>query len=128
MACFGWRHHPPPIIKAQLVSVGLFYCLPLRDPISWRHFGGNVTLSYQCLLVLRLAELENRHLHEAWRKKLRRRMPVARLVRLAVDKTFQNKPLGELLLIDALMRSQSIYIEAGGIGLLVDVIDEQAAG
>lgn len=79
-------------------------------------------------MALTLAELENRHLPDAWRKKLLRRMPLARLVRLAVDKTFQNKLLGKLLLIDALMQSQPIYIEAGGIGLLVDVIDEQAAG
>lgn len=51
-----------------------------------------------------------------------------RLGRLAVDKTFQNKRLGELLLIDALMRAQRIHTEAGGIGLFVDAIDEPAAG
>lgn len=77
--------------------------------------------------ALTLAELENRHLPDAWRKKLPRRIPGLRLGRLAVDKTFQNKGLGELLLIDALMRAQRIYTEAGGIGLFVDAIDEQAA-
>jgi ribosomal protein S18 acetylase RimI-like enzyme len=47
---------------------------------------------------------------------------------LAVDQAFQNKRLGELLLIDALMRAKRIYTEAGGIGLFVDAIDEPAAG
>jgi len=56
------------------------------------------------------------------------RIPGVRLSRLAVDQTFQNNGLGELLLIDALLRSQRIHTEAGGIGLFVDAIDEPAAG
>ena len=78
--------------------------------------------------ALTLAELENRHLPQAWRKKLPRRIPGVRLGRLAVDSRFQGKRLGELLLIDALTRVRRIYTEAGGIGLFVDAIDEQAAG
>ena len=78
--------------------------------------------------ALTLAELEHRHLPEAWRKKLPRRIPGARLGRLAVDKQYQGKGLGELMLVDALTRAQRIYTEAGGIGLFVDAIDEQAAG
>ena len=78
--------------------------------------------------ALTLAELENRNLPEAWRKKLPRRIPGVKLGRLAVDKEFQGKGLGELLLVDALTRVQRIYQEAGGIGLFVDAIDEQAAG
>jgi len=78
--------------------------------------------------ALTLAELENRNLPEAWRKKLPRRIPGVKLGRLAVDKEFQGKGLGELLLVDALTRAQRIYQEAGGIGLFVDAIDEQAAG
>lgn len=77
--------------------------------------------------ALTLAELENRHLPDAWRKKLPRRIPGVRLGRLAVDKAFQGKGLGELLLVDALTRAQRIFIEAGGIGLFVDAIDKQAA-
>ena len=77
--------------------------------------------------ALTLAELENRHLPEAWRKKLPRRIPGVRLGRLAVDTQYQGKGLGELLLIDALTRAQRIYTEAGGIGLFVDAQDEQAA-
>lgn len=78
--------------------------------------------------ALTLAELENRNLPEAWRKKMPRRIPGVKLGRLAVDKKFQGKGLGDLLLVDALTRAQRIYQEAGGIGLFVDAIDAQAAG
>jgi len=78
--------------------------------------------------ALTLAELESRHLPESWRKKLPRRIPGVRLGRLAVDRQYQGKKLGELLLVDTLTRAQRIYAEAGGIGLFVDALDEQAAG
>ena len=78
--------------------------------------------------ALTLAELENRRLPEAWRKKLPHRIPGVRLGRLAVDTQYQGKGLGELLLVDALTRARRIYAEAGGIGLFVDAPDEQAAG
>ncbi len=77
--------------------------------------------------ALTLAELENRHLPEGWRKKLPRRIPGVRLGRLAVDQHYQGKGLGELLLVDALTRAHRIYTEAGGIGQFVDAIDERAA-
>ena len=77
--------------------------------------------------AMTLAELESQHLPDAWRKKLPRRIPGVRLGRLAVDRQYQGKGLGELLLVDALTRAQRIYTEAGGIGLFVDVIDERAA-
>lgn len=77
--------------------------------------------------ALTLAELESRHLPDVWRKKLPRRIPGVRLGRLAVDRQYQSKGLGELLLIDALMRARRIYTEAGGIGLFVDALDAQAA-
>ncbi len=64
----------------------------------------------------------------AWRKKFPRRIPGVRLGRLAVDQRFQGKGLGELLLVDAMTRAQRIHAQAGGIGLFVDAIDEQAAG
>ena len=85
----------------------------------------NVICGYYALT---LAELENRNLPEAWRKKMPRRIPGVKLGRLAVDKRFQGKGLGDILLVDALTRAQRIYQEAGGIGLFVDAIDEQAAG
>ena len=78
--------------------------------------------------TLTLAELENRHLPVAWHKKLPRRIPGVRLGRLAVARACQGKGLGELLLVDALTRARRIHAEAGGIGLFVDAIDEQAVG
>jgi len=77
--------------------------------------------------ALTLAELEARHLPDVWRKKFPRRIPGVRLGRLAVDKAFQGRGLGELLLVDALMRARRVTTEAGGIGLFVDAIDERAA-
>lgn len=78
--------------------------------------------------ALTLAELENRHVPNAWRRKLPRRIPGVRLGRLAVAGALQGKGLGELLLVDALTRARRIYVEAGGVGLFVDALDEQAAG
>ena len=78
--------------------------------------------------ALTLAKLESSNLPEAMRKKMPRRIPGVRLGRLAVDKRFQGKGLGDLLLVDALTRARRIYQEAGGIGLFVDAIDEHAAG
>ena len=78
--------------------------------------------------ALTLAELENRHLPQVWRKNLPRRIPGVRLGRLAVDKQYQGKGLGEILLVDALTRARRIHIEAGGIGLFVDALDHKAAG
>jgi GNAT superfamily N-acetyltransferase len=78
--------------------------------------------------ALTLAELETRHLPAAWRKKLPRRIPGVRLGRLAIDREFQGKGFGGLLLVDALTRAQRTYAEAGGIGLFVDAIDQQGAG
>jgi len=77
--------------------------------------------------ALTLAELENRHLPDAWRKKLPRRIPGVRLGRLAVDRQYQGKGLGDLLLVDALTRARRIHAEAGGISLFVVALDEPAA-
>lgn len=77
--------------------------------------------------ALTLAELESGSMPEAWRKKLLRRVPGVRLGRLAVDLAYQGKRLGQLMLVDALVRARRIHTEAGGIGLFVDAKDEQAA-
>ncbi|MBU3694574.1 MAG: GNAT family N-acetyltransferase [Rhodocyclaceae bacterium] len=78
--------------------------------------------------ALTLAELENRHLPDAWRKKLPRRIPGVRLGRLAVERAAQGRGLGALLLVDALTRARHIHAQAGGIGLFVDALDDRAAG
>jgi len=78
--------------------------------------------------ALTLAEIEQRHLPDALRKRLPQRIPGIRLGRLAVDIRYQGKGLGELLLVDALTRAQRIHQEAGVVGLFVDALDEGAAG
>lgn len=77
--------------------------------------------------ALTMAELDNQHLPDNWRKKLPSRIPGVRLGRLAVDISFQGTGLGEMMLIDALTRARRIFEQAGGIGLFVDAIDDQAA-
>jgi ribosomal protein S18 acetylase RimI-like enzyme len=77
--------------------------------------------------ALTLTELEAQQLPAVWRRKLPRQVPGVRLGRLAVDVRLQGKGLGELLLVDALTRAQRVYLEAGGIGLFVDAIDDRAA-
>ena len=47
---------------------------------------------------------------------------------MCIRDRYQGKGLAELLLVDALTRARRIYAEAGGIGLFVDALDEQAAG
>ena len=78
--------------------------------------------------ALTLTEIDHRHLPDVLRKKLPQRIPGIRLGRLAVDQRYQGKKLGELLLVDALMRAQRIHQEAGVVGLFVDALDESAAG
>ncbi len=83
-----------------------------------------VILAYYALT---LSEIDNAHLPESHRKNFPRRIPAVKLGRLAVHKDYQGKKLGELLLVDALMRTRRIYKEAGGIGLFVDALDLHAA-
>ena len=78
--------------------------------------------------ALTLSELDTSHLPQDLGKKLPRRIPGIRLGRLAVASAFQGKKLAELMLVDALTRARRIYAEAGGMGLFVDAIDDQAAG
>jgi len=53
-------------------------------------------------------------------------IPVVLLGRLAVDQSVQGQGLGELLLVDALRRSQHIADQIGVRAVEVDAIDEKA--
>lgn len=53
-------------------------------------------------------------------------IPIARLGRLAVDRSTQRKGLGEDLMIDALCRSLRVSSEIGIVGVLVDAKHERA--
>ncbi|WP_029888670.1 GNAT family N-acetyltransferase [Polycyclovorans algicola] len=89
-------------------------------------------LDHQVALIcayyaLTLTEVDTQSLSESRRKKLPRFIPGVRLGRLAVDRRYQGKRLGELLLMDALERVRQIHEHAGVVGLFVDAIDAQAA-
>ena len=68
--------------------------------------------------------------HEAAAKSMRRNMPnplpVLLLGRLAVDKRFHNKGLGQALLRDAMIRAVSVSGDAGVFALLVHALSDQA--
>ena len=53
-------------------------------------------------------------------------IPTTLLGRLAIDKKYQRKGIGKILLIDALKRSYGISEEIGSFGIVVDPIDDEA--
>lgn len=77
--------------------------------------------------ALTLTEVDTASLAESRRKRLPRVIPGVRLGRLAVDRRYQGKRLGELMLMNAVERTQQIHEHAGVVGLFVDALDEQAA-
>ena len=77
--------------------------------------------------ALTLAEIDASLMPANVRTRFPRRVPGVRLARLAVSTSQQRQGWGEILLINALERARRIQMEAGGIGLFVDAIDDQAA-
>lgn len=53
-------------------------------------------------------------------------IPTTLLGRLAIDKNYQGKGIGKILLIDALKRSYEISHKVGSFAVVVDPIDEEA--
>jgi len=53
-------------------------------------------------------------------------IPTTLLGRLAIDKKYQGKGIGKILLIDALKRSYDISHEIGSFAVVVDPMDEAA--
>ncbi|MGC4130095.1 MAG: GNAT family N-acetyltransferase [Bergeyella sp.] len=53
-------------------------------------------------------------------------IPTTLLGRLAINKNFQGKGIGKILLIDALKRSYELSKEIGSFAVIVDPIDEEA--
>ncbi len=54
-------------------------------------------------------------------------LPVVRLARLAVDSRFQGQGLGQILLIDAMVKVNRVAELSGCMGLIVDAKDDRAA-
>jgi GNAT superfamily N-acetyltransferase len=53
-------------------------------------------------------------------------LPVILLGRLAVDRKFQGKGIGEMILMDALKRCYYTSLELGSMAVIVDPLDEEA--
>ena len=76
---------------------------------------------------LSMGEIDLSNLPEALRKKLPKHpVPIARIGRLAVDKSTQGQGLGKFILVDAMKRVQTASASVGVYALLVDAKDDQA--
>ena len=71
-------------------------------------------------------EIFTENIPHAWKKKYPKRIPAARLARLAVSTHHQRKGFGELLLIDAMKKTLNASESMGIAGLFVDAKHEQA--
>ena len=78
--------------------------------------------------ALTACEVSTEELPEDLAKKLPRRVPGVRLGRLAVGRSVQGQGLGELLLLDAITRTQLVLEHVGVHALFVDAKDKPAAG
>ena len=78
--------------------------------------------------ALTACEVSTEELPEDLAKKLPRRVPGVRLGRLAVGRSVQGQGLGELLLLDAITRTQLVLKHVGVHALFVDAKDKPAAG
>lgn len=66
------------------------------------------------------AEVVNADLPEGAGKCLPKKLPVFLLGRLATDKRYQGRRIGEFMLFDAIDRVTRIAAEVGGVGLVVN--------
>lgn len=78
--------------------------------------------------ALTACEVLTEELPEDLAKKLPRQVPGVRLGRLAVGRSVQGQGLGELLLLDAITRTQLVLEHVGVHALFVDAKDKPAAG
>ncbi|MDJ0533552.1 MAG: GNAT family N-acetyltransferase [Xenococcaceae cyanobacterium MO_207.B15] len=76
--------------------------------------------------TLSLCEVRSQKLPPSLAKKYPLTVPGVKLARLAVDKNWQGKGIGKILIIEAMNRAVIIADNAGVIGLFVDAKDEKA--
>jgi len=84
---------------------------------------GYYTLSNYSILLSSFSEQIQKKLPKSYNS-----IPTILLGRLAIDKKYQGKGIGKILLIDALKRSYGISNEIGSFGIIVDPIDDEAKG
>jgi len=80
-------------------------------------------IAYMTIVV---CEVNADHIPHNWKKKYPRKIPAAKLARLAVASNNQRKGYGELLLIDAMQKTLNVAENMGVAGLFVDAKHEQA--
>jgi predicted N-acetyltransferase YhbS len=84
---------------------------------------GNTAIGYYSLSAGAIS-------HEATSKAMRRNMPdplpVLLLGRLAVDKRYHNKGIGQALLRDAMIRAVNVSGNAGVFAILIHALNDQA--
>ncbi len=80
-------------------------------------------IAYMSMIV---CEVLTDSIPHPWKKKYPKRIPAAKLARLAVSIKHQRKGYGEILLIDAIQKTLTVSENMGIAGLFVDAKHEQA--
>ncbi|MCB9033076.1 MAG: GNAT family N-acetyltransferase [Chitinophagales bacterium] len=82
---------------------------------------GYYTLSNNSIALSNFSEQIQKKLPKSYKA-----IPTTLLGRLAIDKKYQGKGIGKILLIDALKRSYTVSKEIGTFAVVVDPIDNEA--
>ena len=109
----------------------------LNEWLKRRAFKNHATGASRCFVLCAGAEVIGYYSlsagaisHEAAPKAMRRNMPdplpILLLGRLAVDKRYHNRGIGQALLRDALLRAVNVSVDAGVFALLVHALSAQA--
>jgi GNAT superfamily N-acetyltransferase len=104
----------------QDIKRKLSVCYVLSHPTEF-NVKGYYTLSNNNINLDSLPEYISKKLPKSYNK-----IPTTLLGRLAIDKIYQGKGLGKILLIDALKRSYEISHKIGSFAVVVDPIDKNA--
>ncbi len=105
---------------SQDIKRKLSVCFVLSDSIT-NHVHGFYTLSNYSIPLGCFSEQIQKKLPKSYSS-----IPTTLLGRLAIDKKYQGKGIGKILLIDALKRSYGVSNEIGSFGIIVDPIDDEA--
>jgi ribosomal protein S18 acetylase RimI-like enzyme len=82
-----------------------------------------VIIAYMTLVVCEIFADEIPH---SWKKKYLKKIPAAKLARLAVSTQQQRQGYGKLLVIDAMQKTLNVANSIGVTGLFVDAKNEHA--
>ena len=104
----------------QDVKRKLSVCFVLADSDT-KVIQGYYTLSNSSIPLSSFTEQIQKKLPKSYKS-----IPTTLLGRLAIDKKYQGKGIGKIILIDALKRSYGISNEIGSFGIIVDPIDDDA--